>query len=239
MPTYGLDFQNIYERVQDYASIKNIVGSATKAKAAVNDALRRLASERRWTALRRTGTITPVASTQAYSIAGLTGFNYPVEVYYKDNGLRMPIEIVAEAEWSANEDTQNEGTPAICIFSASDGTEKLRLSPEPSDAFVSLYGTIYVDYDKKPTELSADTDVPEIPNTNSQMALVYYAVAELCAQQGDANGVGVWEQKGMKELNKFFANDINAKGKSSTIKPKYGILHGVYGRGVIGRDYHR
>jgi hypothetical protein len=225
---YGLQFSNIYGRVQDYANIKNIVGSDTKAKAAVNDALRKLAAERRWEILRRTGTITPVASTQTYSIAGLTGFNYPVEVYYISNGIRIPIKIVSESEWSANVDSQSTGTPSICIFSARDGTEKLYLSTMPSSAFVSLYGTIYVDFDKKPTELVADADIPEIPNTNSQMALVYYAVAELCAQQGDANGVSVWEQKGMKELTKFFNNDINFKGKQKPIRPMFGILDGVY-----------
>jgi len=236
--TYGLEFSEIYGRVQDYASIKNIVGSDTKAKVAVNDALRRLASERRWTALRRTGTITPVAGTQSYSIAGLTGYNYPVEVYYISNGIRQPIRIVTEDEWSDNEDTQNEGDPTVCIFSVKTGTELFYVSPKPSSSFVSLYTTIYVDYDKKPTELSGDTDVPEIPNTNSQMALVYYAVAELCASQGDATGVGIWEQKGMKELNKYFSNDINFKGKGSTIKPAYGILHGVNGRVSRGRDYN-
>ncbi len=237
MPTYGLQYSEIKTRVKDYASINNIVGADTKAGYATNDALRRMAAERRWTALRRTGTITPVASTQSYSIAGLTGFNYPVEVYYKSNGIRMPIRIVSEAEWSANEDTQNTDTPAVCIFSASDGTEKLYLSPEPSDAFVTLYGTIYVDYDKKPTELSADADIPEIPGTNGQMALVYYAVAEICASQGDSAGVGIWEQKAMKELSKYFNNDINFKGKSATIKPMYGIMDGVYGNGLRGRDY--
>lgn len=237
MPDYGLQFSNIYGRIQDYAGIKDIVDSDTKAKAAANDALRRLASERRWTKLRRVGTITPVASTQSYSITGLTGFNYPVSVYYISNGIRQPIRIVSEDEWNSNADTQSVGTPSICIFSASDGTEKLYLSPKPSDAFVSLYSTVYVDYDKKPTEMSNDTDIPEIPDTNSQMAIVFYAVADLCAQQGDTAGVSIWEQKAMKELNKYIGNDISKTGKSKMIRPRYGILHGVYGSPSRLEDY--
>ncbi len=232
---YGLQFSEIYGRVQDYANIKNIEGSATKAKAAVNDALRKIASERRWTVLRRSGTLTPVADTQTISIAGLTGFNYPVEVYYLSNGIRMPIKIVQEAEWSENEDTQNTGTPAVCMFSAKDGTEKFYMSSKPSSAFVSLYTSIYVDYDKKPDELVADAAIPEIPNTNCQMALVYYAVAELCAQQGDATGVGIWEQKAMKELNKYFKSDLTFKGRGSSGRPVYGILHGAGGARI--NDY--
>lgn len=228
MATYGLEFSEIYARVQDYANIKNIVDSDTKAKAAVNDALNKLATLRRWTALRRKGTLTPTADTQTISISSLTGFNYPVRVYYNLDGLDTDIEIVSESQWRDEVDSQNSGTPSICIFSAMDGTEKLYLSPKPSSAFISLYTSIYVDYDKKPTKLSGATDVPEIPGTNNQLALVYYAVAELCAQQGDINGVSMWEQKALKELNAYFKSDINFKGKGARGKPVYGILDSVY-----------
>ena len=227
MPTYGLQFSTIKTRVKDYAGINNIEGADTKAGYAVNDALRRMASERRWTILRRSGTLTPTASTQTISISGLTGFNYPVEVYYLSSGIREPINIVEEDEWSKNEDNQNPGIPQVCMFSAKDGTEKFYMSPKPSDSFVSLYTTIYVDFDKKPTELSADADIPEIPNTNSQMALVYFAVAELCAKQSDVNGMTAWENKAYKELGKYLKSDITFKGKGSRGKPVYGILHGV------------
>lgn len=227
MPTYGLQFSTIRTRVKEYASINDIVNADTKAGYAINDALRKLAAERRWLKLRRNGTITPVASTQSYSISGLTGFNCPVKVYYLSNGNKINIDIVDEDTWGQNSDSDTDGTPEVCIFSEMDGTEKLYLSPRPSDAFVSLYSVIYVDFDKKPVELSADSDIPEIPNTNNQMALVYYAVAELCAGQGDDKGVGIWEQKAMKELSKAFNNDINFKGKPKPAIPVYGIMSGI------------
>lgn len=234
---FGLQFSEIYERVQDYANITNITGSSTKAKAAVNDALRRIAAERRWLALRRTGEITPVASTQSYALTSLTGFNYPVRVYYVSNGVEEPIHIVSEDQWAKDSDNDNTGDPVICAFLEVSGAIKLYLSPLPSSSFVSLYSTIYIDYDVKPTELSGDTDVPQIPGTNSQMALVYFAVSELLLKQGELAGATAWEAKGRMELNKFTKADIHFKGmQSKQGKPVYGILSGVYGARAY-KDY--
>ena len=234
---YGLQFSDIYARVQDYANITNIEGSAAKAKIAVNDALRRIAADRRWLALRRTGTITPVTSQQAYALTSLTGFNYPVRAYYVSNGLEQPIDIVSEDIWAKYSDNSNVGDPCICAFLDVSGTPKIYLSPLPSSSFVSQYGTIYIDYDKKPTELSADADIPEIPNTNSQMALVYYAVSELCLKQSDLSGATAWEAKGQLELNKFIKADINFRGmKRKQSRPMFGILDGVNGNRV-SNDY--
>lgn len=233
---YGLEFSEIYGRIQDYANITNIEGSATKAKAAANDALRKIASDRRWLALRRTGTITPVASTQSYVLTGLTGFNYPVRAYYVDNGLQTPIKIVSEDQWAWQNDNDSTGDPAICSFLDVSGAPKIYLSPLPSDTFVNTYGAVYIDYDKKPTELSGDTDVPEIPNTNSQMAIVYFGVAEICLKQGDLSGASAWEAKALVELNKFIRNDIQNRGmQRKTGKPAFGVMEGIYG--TTQRDY--
>lgn len=229
MADYGLEFSEIYGRVQEYANIKNVSGSATKAKNAVNDALRRMASMRRWLALRRQGTITPVADTQSYALTSLTGFNYPVRVFYISNGVEVDIEILSEDLWAKYNDNDDSGTPEVCSFLEISGAPKLYLSPLPSGSFISLYSTIYIDYDKKPTELSDDTDVPEIPNTNSQMALVYLAVSEICLQQGDLSGATGWEAKGQSELNKYLKSDIHFRGmKRKSARPKYGVLHRVY-----------
>ena len=159
-PTYGLDFSDIYGRIQEYANIKNIEGSATKAKNAANDALRKIAANRRWLALRRQGEITPVASQQSYALTSLTGFNFPVRVYYISNGIEQDIRIVSEDEWSQRYDNDSDGTPEVCAFLDISGATKLYLSLCSSSAFVSLYSTSYIDYDRKPTVLSNDTDVP-------------------------------------------------------------------------------
>lgn len=236
MPDYGLQYSTIVSRVQDYANITNIEGSTAKAKLAVQDAVRRIAAERRWLALRRTGTITPVASTQSYALTSLTGLNYPVRVYYVDNGSPVEIPIVGEDQWSRDNDNDSEGTPEICAFLDISGAMKIYLSPLPSASFASTYTTISIDYDKKPTEMSDDDDVPEIPNTNSQMAIVYYAVSELCLKQGDMQGAAAWEAKGSEELNKFFKADIQFRGlKRKVGKPSFGILEGI--NGYPQRDY--
>lgn len=236
MADYGLEFSNLYGRVQDYANITNIEGSATKAKAAVNDALRRIAAERRWLALRRTGTITPVADTQSYALTSLTGFNYPVRVYYVENGIPIEIPIVSEDQWSRENDNDTNGDPCICSFLDISGAPKIYLSPLPSSSFAAKYTSIYIDYDKKPEELSDDTDVPEIPNTNSQMAIVYFAVSELCLKQGDMKGAVAWEAKGMAELNKFMRNDIQHRGMKRKVgKPMFGVMEGIYSQQQ--RDY--
>ena len=232
MPTYGLDLSAIETRVMDYANITGIEGASTKADRAINDALRKLASERRWIGLRRQGTITPADAVQSYVLTGLTGFNYPVRVFYLLNGNEQPIDIVSDEQWAELNDNQSVGTPTICAFLEISGAIKVYFSSLPSAAFISQSSLIYIDYDKKPTELSGSTDVPDIPPTNCQMALVYYAVSELLAKQGDLNGMAVWEAKGIKELNKYFKADIHFRGvKRQSGRPSFGILEGVNKQG--------
>ena len=156
MATYGLEFSDIKTRVKDYANITNVTGADTKAGRAVNDALRKLAGERRWIGLRRQGTITPIASTQSYALTSLTGFNYPLRVFYLINGVQQPVRIVSEEEWAEKNDNDSVGDPDICAFLEISGAQKLYVSPLPSSSFIALYNTIYIDYDMKPTKLSDD-----------------------------------------------------------------------------------
>jgi len=230
MPTYGLETSEFLTRILDYANITNIEGASAKGLIALNDALRRLASKRRWVALRRQGTITPVASTQSYALTGLTGFNYPVRVFYIINGVEKNIPIVSDEVWSQENDNDTTGDPCICSFLEISGAIKIYLSPLPSASFASTYPLIYIDYDKKPSELTgAVSEVPDIPPTNCQMALVYYAVAELLAKQGDVQGVGLYEGKAEAELNNYFKADIHFRGvKRQKGKPSFGILDGTY-----------
>jgi len=77
--------------------------------------------------------------------------------------------------------------------------------------------------------VSADADVPEIPNTNSQMALVYMAVADLILPQGDMKGAMAYEAKARQELDAFLKNDIHFKKglKRKTGRPMFGVLNGI------------
>lgn len=212
---YGLEFQDIYGRIQDYAGINNVTGSDTKAKKAANDALRLIASLRNWKILKRESTITPVASTQAYTL--IAGFDHITACWYISNGIRVPIEIVDNDRWNRESDNDTDGNPEICRITRADGTQKIQFSPLPSSSFISSYTNIPYSYVKKPTELSGDTDVPEIPDTSQQLAIVYLGVSDLLGKQGDLKGVIGWENKAMRLLNSAYKTDDKNQGKPSKI----------------------
>ena len=225
MPTYGLQFSDLRTRVKDYANINNVVSADTKANRAINDALRLISSLRNWEGLKRESTITPVASTQSYAIlTATTDFDHIISCWYLMNGFRVPIDIVDDEEWNEKVDEDTDGTPNICRVTKVNGTLSLQVSPRPNASFVSQYSTIRFDYAKKPTELSSDTDIPNIPETSQQMAIVYLAVADLVAKQGDLNGMAVWELKATRLLNKAHQIDDKKEGRSPRLgKPMIAI----------------
>jgi len=234
--TYGLEFVDIYTRIKDYANINNVTNADTKAKRAANDALRLIASLRNWEILKKESSITPVASTQAYAIlTGTTDFDHIISCWYISNGQRMPIEVVDDERWNEDVDEDTDGTPQICRVTKVDGTLKLQFSPRPNASFVAQYTTIRFDYVKKPTELSADADVPNIPDTSQQMAIVYLAVADLLAKQGDLNGMAIWELKATRLLNQAHKIDDKKEGRFPRLgKP---MIPAYYSRGVRITDY--
>ena len=236
MPTYGLAFSDLRTRVKDYANINNVVSADTKANRAINDALRLIASLRNWEILKKESTVTPIASIQAYAIiTGTTDFDHIISCWYWSNGQRIPIEVVDDERWNEEVDEDTDGFPAICRVTKVDGTLKLQLSPRPSSSFVSQYSTIHFDYIKKPTELSGDSDIPNIPDTSQQMAIVYLAVADLLAKQGDLNGMAVWELKATRLLNQAHKIDDKKEGRSPRMgKPMIPINAS---RGTTFNDY--
>lgn len=236
MALHGLEFSDIYGRIKDYANINNIVDANTKAKKAANDALRLIASLRNWEALKRESTVTLSASTASYAIlTGTTDFDHIISCWYLSNGNRLPIEVVDDERWSEEVDEDTDGTPAICRITRADGTLKIQFSPRPSASFVSQYTTIRFDYVKKPTELSGDTDVPNIPDTSQQMAIVYLGVADLLAKQGDLQGTAVYEAKAARLLNQAHKLDDKKEGRFPRLgKPIIPINHS---RGVRINDY--
>ena len=233
---FGLQFSDLYTRIKDYANINNVTSADTKAKRAANDALRLIASLRNWEILKRESSITPVASTQSYAIlTGTTNFDHIISCWYISNGNRIPIDVVDDEKWNKDSDNDTDGTPQICRITTADGTLKIQFSPRPSASFVAQYTTINFDYVKKPTELSADTDIPDIPGTSQQMAIVYLAVADLLAKQGDLNGMAVWELKATRLLNQAHKIDDKKEGRYPRLgKPMIPINHS---RGVRITDY--
>ena len=167
--SFGLEFSDIYTRIKDYANINNVTNADTKAKRAANDALRLISTLRNWEHLKRESTITPVASTQSYTLA--SDFDHILSCWYVSNGNRIPIDIEDDYAWGEKSDNDTDGTPSFCRITKVDGTLKIQFSPRPSSSFISQYTTISYDYVKKVIELSADTDVPEIPDTAYQFSL--------------------------------------------------------------------
>jgi hypothetical protein len=216
MPTYGLQFSDIYDRIKEYANISKVVNADAKAKKAANDALRLIATQRNWEALKREGTITPVASQQAYPLA--SDFDHIISCWYISNGIRVPIEVVDDERWNRESDNDTDGNPLICRVTTVEGTLKVQFSPRPSSSFVSLYTSIYYDYVKKVTELSADIDVPEIPDTSQHLAIVYLAVSDLLGKQGDLEGMVTWEAKATRLLNTAHIIDDKKQGRN----PRFG-----------------
>lgn len=234
MSQFGLEFSEIYGRIQDYANIVNVVGSAAKAKKAANDALRLLSTKRNWEILKREANITPVASTQSYVLA--TGFDHIISVWYISNGSRIDIDVVDDTKWQKESDNDTDGTPVICRITKVDGTQKIQFSPRPSASFIAQYTNIPYDYIKKPAELVGDTDVPEIPDTNSQMVLVYLAVADLLAKQGDLNGMAVYEKKAEKLINDTHKVDDKKQGRIARLGTP--MIPAFPSRGIRLNDYN-
>ena len=215
MANFGLEFSDIYTRVKDYANINNVVNADVKAKRAVNDALRLISSLRNWENLKREATITPVASTQAYTLA--SNFNHIISCWYNSNGIPIPIDVVDDDKWAQVVLASTDASPQHCRITKVDGTIKIQFSPRPSASFVSQYSTINYDYVKKPVELSADTDVPDVPDTSQQMAIVYLAVSDLLGKQGDVGGMTSWEMKAMRLLNAAHKVDDKKQGRAARL----------------------
>lgn len=225
MPTYGLQFSDLRTRVKDYANLNNVVSADTKVNRAINDALRLISTLRNWEALKRESTITLTASTLTFPIlSGTSDFNHIISCWYVSNGQRIPIDIVDDERWNEEVDEDTDGTPEICRVTRNNGTLNLQLSPRPSSDFISLYTNVKFDYVKKVTELSADADIPNIPDTPQQMAIVYLAVADLLAKQGDLKGMSVYELKANRLLSKAHVQDDKKEGRSPRLgKPMISI----------------
>ena len=213
--SFGLEFSDIYTRVKDYANINNVVNADVKAKRAVNDALRLISSLRNWENLKREATITPAASTQAYTLA--SNFNHIISCWYNSNGIKIPIDVVDDDKWTQVVLASTDASPQYCRITKVDGTIKIQFSPRPSASFVSQYSTINYDYVKKPVELSTDTDVPDVPDTSQQMAIVYLAVSDLLGKQGDVSGMTSWEVKAMRLLNAAHKVDDKKQGRQARL----------------------
>lgn len=201
-PNYGLQYSDLYGRVQDYANINNITNSKTKAQTAVKDAVRYIATLRNWEILKRESYITPIASQQSYNILTYTpDFDHIISCWYLLAGTELPIEVVDDEKWSRIVNNQIVGIPEVCRITKANGTLQMQLTPIPESSFISQSPEVNFDYIKKPIEMVNDTDIPDVPDTSEQMAIVYLAIADLLGKQGDLDSMTAWEAKAKFVLN--------------------------------------
>lgn len=238
MPTFGLQFSQIYGYIQDYANINNLTNAATKAKQAANNALRLIATLRNWEALKRESSVTPVASQQSYAIlTGTTDFDHMISCWYILAGERLTIDLVDDEKWNDESNNTIVGTPEICRVTHVNGSLQIQFSPAPSSSFITQSSTINFDYVKKPTELVNDTDIPDIPDTSEHMAIVYMAVADLVAKQGDLKAMAIWEAKAKLLIDSADKIDDLKEGRSPRIGRPLIPIGNL--KGISGVDYRK
>jgi len=188
--------------------------------AKVNDALREICNFMNYSWLKRFSTITLVSETQTYLLSTLTytiDEDRPCFLYYRgSDNSRHPIDIVDDVEFNQWEDSDN-GNPLKARLTNMDGTWKIELNCPPSSSFVGLYSTLTLEYVKKVTELSATTDVPEIPSGHHQI-LVYWTNMLVSAEQGDDAGFSKWERLSYRGLGRLNSRQQHRTGSSRRIK---------------------
>lgn len=214
-PTFGLQYSDLYGRVQDYANVNNITNSKTKAQTAVKDAVRSIAGKRNWEILKRESNLTPINAQQSYNIlTGTADFDHIISCWYFLAGERLDIDVIDDEKWSKIVNNTIVGTPENCRVTKVNGTLQIQFSPIPSGSFISQSSLIYFDYIKKPVEMSNDTDIPEVPDTSEQMAIVYLAISDLLGKQGDLDGMAGWEAKAKRLLDDADKVDDKKMGRN-------------------------
>ena len=244
----GLEFDDLYNAAARWAGDTSTTGIA-RAKDAVVFANRdlsyglQLPKLRPWWRLRE-DTITPVAGTQTYAIpTGQGTFEDLEEIWFRTSGQRQRIVLVDEETWSeeANEDTTQQGVPAIANLHASSGTSNLRFSPTPSSAFINqLVGGVlrlsgYIE--ETLTAASGDSAEPLMPDSR-RPGIIWKGTEYLAALQGDTTLLAWAAIQGKKFYELILSDDILRTGRApKIIRPLDPV--GNIGQGEIWDYGHR
>lgn len=232
----GKIFSDIYtESARDTGD--QTTSHITYVKKKANDALREICAEMNYSWLQRETDLTLVASTASYAMATaapLWDEDTPLRIYYRNAAQeRQYLEALDDAEWESKE-LLREGLPFCFNVSMKTGAWKVYLSEVPNAAFVSSYSPLQMQYQKKPTELSAAGDIPELPTSHHQ-ALVYWTNVLICTEMGDTTGAGEWMALAQKSLGKMNKKQVHRLGRPKRVYPR-SYLGGRSARGR--RDYN-
>jgi hypothetical protein len=91
-----------------------------------------------------------------------------------------------------------------------------------------------MEYQKAPTTLSNDSDVPELPPDHHH-ALVYMTNKLICAEMDDDAGVARWGNLAEDALGLLNRRQVKRLGRPKRVNPRPCL---VKGQGYIRRDYN-
>lgn len=206
-------------------------------KKKVNDGLRDICAEMNYAWLQRTVSLPLIASQQSYamSVAADWDEDTPVKIFYRDAAQkRSYIDNLDDGEWSSVESLR-EGTPVAFNINKKSGAWKAYLSLVPNSGFISQYSPATMEYQKYPTELSADGDIPELPTSHHQ-ALVYWTNGLICLEMGDNVSARDWFAMANQSLGLMKKKQGNRVGRPKRAYPRSYL--GNRARSANRKDYN-
>lgn len=223
----GKIFSDIYtESARDTGD--QTTSHITYVKKKVNDALREICGGMNYSWLQRSADMTLTASTAAYTISSIASTwdeDTPISIYYRDSAnKRTYLDPFDDHEWQDEEDT-DEGDSYGFNVSKKSGSWKITLVYVPSSAFVTSYSPLKMEYQKYPTELSADGDIPELP-TSQHQGLVYWTNFLICVEMGDLDSALAWKQLAEKSIGLLKKKQVHRLGRAKRAYPRSYLTRG-------------
>ena len=233
----GKVFSDIYnESARDTGDTTS--SHVTYVKKKVNDGLREICSEMRYSWLQREADLTLVASQQHLNMSDVASDwdeDTPCTIFYRDSANeRQVLDCFDDGEWDDEEDL-DEGDVTGFHITKKSGVWRVLFTLVPSSSFVSSYNPLKMEYQKYPTELSADGDIPELP-TSQHQALVYYTNMLISAEMGDTQAAGYWGNLADRALGKLRKKQVHRTGRPKRVYPRAAVT--IKGRGHQIRDYN-
>lgn len=226
-----MTFAEMKTRVQDYSGESN----ATKAGNAVNDALNMIYNAIKWPFLLipAASPLTLVAGTQSYELPA--NFKYAGHFWYRNTTVGQPqfLNNVRRVL-----DAVTTGTPQfvrITKIAAGAGSPiakarwYVQFEEIPSSAFIAQYPSMYYDYYHKPTDLSADGDIPQLDESD-HVIIVFGAVNMLTSKQGDAGAFQMFYNEWNRGYADIIQRAIEFYGEGVVVAPGEEITEEAYFR---------
>lgn len=216
-----MTFSDMITDVTVYSGEQN----TTRLKAAINNMYRTVLNKFKWPNLcvQCATPITLVAGTQGYDLASDFKWIKRVWVVGSDG---EPIYLSKQPRVLNN---VTQGTAQFYrIYVKTKGTGATRpaygiaLEDIPNSNFVSKYTYLYYEYQYQPSDLSADTDVPQV-ELGADQVIVYGATLLLNAKQDDTQGFAMIGQMFTDGMADMIQRAVEYWGSDVLVVPGYEI----------------